>query len=149
MAINNMSVPAKTVAISEYTKKWLWRVFIAISMIIGIIIFSSLVRNCDNQTPEKSLIATQTNIPLASAPVTEWPKLTIPAGGRSERIQLPLGMHHITVIGNNYLLYSVYQDGHECWSFGQETCPDGAVTEYFVTNEVSEMNIVSYAFAPK
>ncbi|MDO8566906.1 MAG: hypothetical protein Q7R58_02000 [bacterium] len=84
-------------------------------------------------------------IPLASSPQSEWPKLVIPAGGRSERVTSPPGMH-LVMSGNNFLLHAVYPDGHEC-SFGQ-SCPNASEIINYATNEAKETNIVSYAFAP-
>lgn len=89
-------------------------------------------------------------IPLVSWPRSSWPKLVIPKGEKVD-ISLPPGMHHVTVLGNDYRLYSRYQDGHECSSFGEETCPDGAVVDYSVENESEreEPNTVFYAFVRK
>lgn len=125
------------------------------TILCGVVVFALLIAwknpgsNDQPEIPAQAGVSVQTSITLASMPVAEWPKLIIPAGGISRRIPLPLGMHHITVIGNVYRLHSVYQDGHECSSFGQETCPEGAVMEYFVTNEADKEEIISYAFVPK
>ncbi len=84
-------------------------------------------------------------IPLASAPQSSWPKLTAVAGGEFAHITVPPKMH-VVMIGNNFRLHNVYQDGHEC-AFG-EHCVDGPLTSVYATNEATEENIISYAFAP-
>lgn len=92
--------------------------------------------------------AVQVQVPLASSPQSSWAKMLISASEEPKRILLPLGMHHINVAGEKYLLHTVYADGHECATFGTETCPDGAVVEYYVTKEVGTETI-SYAFVQK
>ncbi|MCR4276083.1 MAG: hypothetical protein NUV90_01730 [Candidatus Parcubacteria bacterium] len=90
--------------------------------------------------------ATRSEVPLASSPQSSWPKLVIPANGKSERIPVPPGMR-IVMAGNKFLLHNVYRNGNEC-SFNQ-SCPDvGAVAGNYATNEAQETNIVAYAFAP-
>lgn len=89
-----------------------------------------------------------TMIPLASSPRSAWSKVTIPAGGESERIPLPASMHRIRVDGGKYQLYSVYADGKKCAAYGTPTCPDGAVIEYYVVNEEAANQTVLYSFVP-
>ena len=84
-------------------------------------------------------------IPLASSPQSSWPKLTAVAGGKFPHIAVPPKMH-VVMIGNNFRLHNVYQDGHEC-AFG-EPCVDGPLLYVYATNEAKETNIISYAFAP-
>ena len=84
-------------------------------------------------------------IPLESAPQSSWPKLTAVAGGEFAHIAVPPKMH-VVIIGNNFRLHNVYQDGHEC-AFG-ERCVDGPLAFVYATNEAKETNIISYAFAP-
>lgn len=86
------------------------------------------------------------DIPLASAPQSSWPKLVIPAGGRSELVPVPPGMY-IVMAGSGFINHTIYRDGHEC-SFNGTQCPGGAVAGNYATNETQETNIVSYAFAP-
>lgn len=86
------------------------------------------------------------DIPLASAPQSSWPKLVIPAGGRSELVPVPPGMY-IVMAGSGFINHTIYRDGHEC-SFSGTQCPGGAVAGNYATNETQETNIVSYAFAP-
>ena len=92
-----------------------------------------------------SLYGPHSEIPLANAPRSSWPKLTMPAGGVSPRIAVPPNMH-VVMIGNEFLLHNVYQDGHEC-TFG-EPCINGPLAAVYATNQATETNIISYAFAP-
>lgn len=87
----------------------------------------------------------QSEIPLATAPQSSWPKLVIPANGRTGIITVPPQMH-IKMNGNDFLLHNAYQDGREC-AFG-ESCVAGPLKGNYATNEVDRENIVSYAFAP-
>ncbi|MDE2173300.1 MAG: hypothetical protein KGJ31_01715 [Patescibacteria group bacterium] len=87
---------------------------------------------------------TRSNIPLASAPQSSWPKLVMAAAGESARIAVPLKMH-VVMVGSNFLLHNVYQDGHEC-AFG-ESCADGSLASVYATNKADETNVISYAFA--
>lgn len=88
------------------------------------------------------------SIPLASSAQASWTKLVIPAGvgGKSALIPVPPGMY-IVMAGNKFLNHTVYRDGSEC-SFVGTPCPNGAVAGNYATNEATEANIVSYAFAP-
>ncbi|MDP1707200.1 MAG: hypothetical protein Q8L30_01460 [bacterium] len=83
-------------------------------------------------------------IPLASMPQSEWPKLVIPAPGRSKLIPVPQGMHVKMVGGNKFRLYTVYQDGREC-AFG-DSCPISPQKGVYAKNEAEETIIVSYAY---
>lgn len=92
----------------------------------------------------------RSEIPLASSPQSSWPKLVIPAGGRSERIPVPQSMH-VVMGGENFRFHCVYRDGHE-ESFGKggSSCSDGNMPYVYATNENSkDVNIVSYAYATK
>lgn len=89
----------------------------------------------------------------ANKPHSKWERLWIPAGGTSEFIPLPYGMHNVVVRGAKYQLYTTYEDGRECHSFGEATCPDGGVTGNYIVNE-AEKDIVYndtffYAFVSK
>ena len=95
-------------------------------------------------SPHKQQLAH--TIPLASSPQSEWPKLVIPAGGRSEQVQVPHGMRMV-MAGSKFRLHTVYQDGRDC-TFGGEQCPDGAVVGNYAVNEAGETIVVSYAFIP-
>ena len=103
----------------------------------------------DSPSPSKPPVAAMPKIPLTTAPQAEWSKLTIPPGGKSERIPLPNGMYKIYVAGDKYKLYSVFADGSECGAFGVSTCPDGAVIEYYVVNEATKTDVISYAFVSR
>lgn len=92
--------------------------------------------------------ATSAAVPLATAPKSQWLKLTIEPRGRGD-IQLPSGMHHFVVTGDKYRVHTVYADGRDCDTFGKETCPDGAVVEYYVSNDATEKNTILYAFVPQ
>ncbi len=116
---------------------------LAVVTILAVIIWEP---GTPSKPPER---ATRSEVPLASAPRSTWLKLVVDPGGTSKRIPLPLRMHHIVVAGNKYQLHTVYADGRECASFGKETCPEGAVTEYYVTNEAQDKDILSYAFVSK
>src|SRR5450756_333277 len=52
----------------------------------------------------------QSAIPLASSPQSSWPKLIIPAGGKSERIVYMPDMQNIrlVILGNNYRVHNIY-----------------------------------------
>ena len=89
--------------------------------------------------------ATRTEVPLASSPQSSWPKLVIPAGGKSELIAVPPGMH-IVMNGNNFRVHNVYTDGKDC-AFG-ESCIAGPLVGNYAKNEAQTTNIVVYAFAP-
>lgn len=102
------------------------------------------------QQPERAAYSTppaSTAVPLVTEPKSGWSRLSVEAGGRGY-IQLPSGMHHVVVTGDKYRLHTVYADGHECDTFGRETCPDGAVVEYYVSNEATEKNTILYSFVP-
>jgi hypothetical protein len=88
--------------------------------------------------------ATRSEVPLASSPQSTWPKLVIPAGGRSELIPVPQGMHVTMVGGNKFRLHTVYQDGSEC-AFG-DSCPISPQKGVYAKNEATDTNIVSYAY---
>lgn len=80
----------------------------------------------------------------ASSPQSTWPRLVLPAGGRSESITVPPGTRMVAV-GNNFLLHNVYPGGREC-SFGQ-SCPDvSEVSGVYITNESKETNTILYSF---
>jgi hypothetical protein len=81
-------------------------------------------------------------IPLASAPQAKWPKITIPAGGKTELIPIPPNMHSVVYGGKAHY---VYTDGRDCAS--GSSCPDGSLAGMYIANEGKEKIIVSYAFA--
>jgi hypothetical protein len=143
---NNKSVPASAVVIPADVKKWVLRVFIAITIIACIAIIASLVRSGNHGQNKKDK---PRDTPLASQPVSEWAKLTIPVGGKSRIISVPPGMHAV-VTGTRATLHTVYTDGHESEiaieSAGSN--PDGPIAGIYVTNEAKTPNIVYYAFAP-
>ncbi len=85
-------------------------------------------------------------VPLASLPESDWPKLVIPAGGKSEIISRPSGMG-VKLKGYQFLDYSVYPDGTECSMQLSGSCPQGSYGVY-VKNQTSRTNVVSYAFVP-
>jgi len=97
---------------------------------------------------EPTKIAKQPEIPLTSMDVSEWPKLTIPAKGKSGHIPVPPGMR-MAVNGSRIRVHTMYSDGQECVSASEgsgQSCPNGIVTGTYVTNEANETNIVSYAY---
>ncbi len=97
-----------------------------------------------NEPPKPPEQAARSEIPLASSPQSEWPKLVIPAGGRSENIPVPPYMHAM-FIGNNFRVHNVYQDRSEC----SESCTDGPLAAVYVTSkDTKNQNIVSYYYAP-
>lgn len=98
--------------------------------------------------PEKASVA----LPQGSLPQSAWSQVVIPAGvgKRSQDIPLPLGMHHIVTngVGNgSFKLHSVYGNGRQECTFGN-SCPDGDVTGYYLTNEGPAEKTVLYAFVP-
>ncbi|MFA5744774.1 MAG: hypothetical protein WC887_01010 [Candidatus Paceibacterota bacterium] len=96
-------------------------------------------------TDQHRAVSAQASIPLASAPVAEWPKIILPPGGKSELIPVPSGMH-IVMNGDDFLLHNVYTDGHES-AFGEPSCVDGPLAGAYATNKTRKTNIVSYAFS--
>lgn len=116
--------------------------WVMLALLIALPLWSWIATPSDSTSQQ----AAHSEIPLASSPQSSWPKLAIPANGKSERIPVPPGMR-IVMAGNKFLLHNVYRDGNEC-SFNQ-SCPDiGAVAGNYATNEAQETNIVAYAFAP-
>ncbi len=83
-------------------------------------------------------------IPLASLPRTEWPKLVIPAGGRSETVSRPSGMR-IRMSGANFEHYMVFADGSICPS--AQPCTTGSIGS-FAQNESGATNTIIYAYEP-
>jgi|GEM_PF-3325549 len=86
-----------------------------------------------------------TNVSQANTPVSEWKKIVLPPGGKSELIPVPLHMH-IVMDGENFLLHNVYQDGHERTFGGVRAA--GPLVGAYATNKVNEKNTISYSFAP-
>ncbi|MEK7086552.1 MAG: hypothetical protein AAB709_02345 [Patescibacteria group bacterium] len=129
----------------KYQKMLRWTILVFLIVLPAWSWVSSLSAPTSASAPQH---AVRTEIPLASSPQSSWAKLSISAGEEPIRIPLPLGMHHIDVAGKEYLLHTVYADGHECASFGKETCPDGAVVEYYVS-KATGIEMISYAFVPK
>jgi len=118
-------------------------------LFIGFPIIGWFIGIGNHPKPRVATVSRQTNsIPLASAPVAEWPKLVIPPKGSLELPRSPSKMH-IIVHGRNANLHTVYTNGHECVipveSDGSN--PDGPVAKEYVTNEMSEENVISYAFS--
>jgi len=149
---NKSTLVSSPVTVSADTRKWVLRVIIALGMIVGVTLFSSLVRDCNHKqdTEEKAKnIAgtTTTRIPLASAPIAEWPKLVLEPGG-SEQIPVLYGMQTI-VEGSRADIHTVYADGseHVVLIESGRSNPDGQIVRAYVTNRMQETNIVSYAFA--
>jgi len=87
----------------------------------------------------------RSEIPLASAPLSSWPKLVIPANGKSGRISVPPEMHVITTDEVGSRLHNVYQDGSEC----VEACTDGPLAGVYITNDSGKEITISYSFAHK
>jgi len=88
-----------------------------------------------------------TVVPLASTSPSSWPKLVIPARGRSELVPIPLNMR-IVMDGDQFDLHTVYTDGRDCSFKESGICPLGAYVGSYAVNKASETNVVSYAFAP-
>lgn len=145
-ATAGMGAPASAPAATS-TKKWYWKYFWAILILVGGVALSILVVLpiwnwlSSPSTPQRAA----GTIPLASSPQSEWPKLIIPAGGRSETISVPTRMH-IVMTGNDFRVHNVYVDGSEC-TFG-DSCVAGPLVGNYVTNEAQRTNTVIYAFAP-
>lgn len=116
---------------------------LAIAM-VGALVVLPLVHAIWDESSSSQQV-TRSEVPLASSPQSEWQKLVIPAGGRSELIRRPAGMK-VRMAGDNFLLHMVYWDGKEC-SFRQMPCPESPIGVY-AKNEAMETNIVSYAFVP-
>lgn len=93
--------------------------------------------------------AEHTGIPLSSWPVSDWPQLVIPAGGRSELIPIRPGKR-VEIIGKGIRVHCVYRDRREIdYGEGEEACPPGDMPFVYATDISSEgPNIVLYAFAP-
>lgn len=90
--------------------------------------------------------AVQVQVPLASSPQSSWPKLAVPANGKSEIIPLPSGMR-VVWAGYQFRNYTMYPDGHECAFNGTTPCPNGGTGTY-ANNEANVVNVIAYAFAP-
>lgn len=153
MTTTNKITPSSKVAASVGVRKWALRVIVVLAVVISIAIIASLVHKHNAQ---KQLTASQSSsrseVPLASAPLSSWSKLVIPANGKSERFPVPPGMRPM-VSGSRLRVHSAYSDGHECVRAsegeGSETvCPNGIVTGVYVTNVANEPNMVSIAFEP-
>lgn len=151
MTATYKAMQAPAVPPSPESKKWVVRTFAAIAIALTILYLSLLVREGDQQTPVAKASHEQSEATLATASVTKSKllTLTIPAGSKSKRLPLPFDMHNIVVSGIKYRLYTVYQDGHECSSFGKETCPDGSIEYYYIKNEMPREDSISYTFVPK
>jgi len=136
--------------IKDATMKKTSRTFLSIVVFlvaIGFPVWNWVVEQSRVSTPASR----QVEIPLASAPISTWPKIILQPGGKSERIPVPPGMRAM-VDGSRLCVHTVYSDGHECVRASEgegsgTVCPDGQVTGAYVTNEAKETNIVSYAFA--
>ena len=87
--------------------------------------------------------SSRTEVPLASSPQSEWSKLVIPAGRKSQFVPRPSGMK-IRMAGQNFEGFNVFE-GSEC-SF-LKTCPEGSLGAY-ARNLSEEENIISYAYVP-
>ncbi len=85
----------------------------------------------------------RSEIPLASSPQSEWPKLVIPSGGKSQFVPRPSGMK-ISMAGKNFEGFNVFESS-EC-SF-LKTCPEGSLGAY-ARNLSEKENIISYAYVP-
>lgn len=95
-------------------------------------------------TPQQAQQPTRVEVPLASSPQSEWPKLAIPVD-KSEFIQRPPGMK-VRIAGYDFVPYVTYVDGSECPG-RERQCPEGS-TGVRVQNEALGKNIVAYAFVP-
>lgn len=93
-------------------------------------------------------ISAQANIPLVSAPATEWPEIVL-LPGKSEKIPRRRGMY-IILHGHRATLHVVYADGNEFVApiESNEMAPSGQIVDVYVTNEMkNETNIISFAYA--
>lgn len=142
---SNKSAPASVPSVPASVKKWLLLAFITLVVVICIVLIASVKRDRAKVAQAIPQYQQQTTIPLATSPQSSWPKLVIPANGKSQDIVVPAGMH-ITLIGDGFVLHSIYVDGHECTS--KEICPNGYITGTFITNEAPTANTIAYAFTP-
>lgn len=115
--------------------------WVMLALLIALPVWSWIVT--PSATPQQ---ATRSEIPLASSPQSSWPKLAVPAGGKSEVIPLPPDMRVIWA-GYQFRNYTVYPGGHECAFNGTTPCPNGGTGTY-ANNEANVVNVVAYAFAP-
>jgi hypothetical protein len=99
--------------------------------------------------PDSKVASSPAEIPVVSSRPSEWkqwewPKLVIPAGGRSELIPAKQGKL-VYMDGVGFTSHTVYRDGTDC-AFSGTPCPNGDVIGVYATNELSTTNIVSYAY---
>lgn len=71
-------------------------------------------------------INSPSSTPKSQAPLT----FSMPPGGRT--VLIPANRKHVVMDGDNFLLHSVYRDGHECAS--NERCKDGPLAGVYATN---------------
>ncbi len=93
-----------------------------------------------HQPPRMTSAPEKPRIPLTSD--AAWPKLVIPAGGRSTLIPVPVGMHAVINEGEGHP-HVVYADGRDC----DENCPSGNLIGFYVSNPTNEEITVFYAFS--
>src|SRR6185436_16397605 len=91
----------------------------------------------------------RSEVPLTSQPKSEWLKLTIPAGDKSELIPVP-PTGRVEAFGEDIRVHCVYRGGKKEVSFGkgEAPCPKGDMPFVYVTNlNTDGPNIILYAHA--
>lgn len=150
----NKIIPSSQVVPSSDVRKWVPRVVIALAVIITIAIIASVVHKHNAQKQLSARPSSRSEIPLASAPLAEWPRLTLPAtvGGR---VDIPVHPGKRPLInGDQVRIHSVYRDNTECIraSEGDESnvlCNRGNAVAVYVTNKIASENMISYAYEEK
>jgi len=133
--------------------KWIG-IVVAIATVVAVV--SLGVRDLPHEELLKQVVSHVKEIPLASSPQSSWPTLAIPAKGKLELIphlysQYPAarvaGMRvKVTGSKDSFRLHIVYADGNEC-VIPDEACASDGLVGMYVTNELSEINLISYAFS--
>jgi len=136
-----IKINEKSFGTAAKTLQWILAVMVFI-VLIGFPVWSWLAK-------PNSHSGACSEIPLASEPVSAWPKLVMPAGGKSKNVPVPQGMH-VVMNGEDFHFHCVYLNGHDI-SFGKGgSCPSGNMPFVYATNDrVDEQNIVSYAYEKK
>lgn len=132
-----------------------WAIWVASVILVALLVVHLVAGQSSTIPPHRPVHSGRSALlkkPPANQPHSRWKRVWVPAGSRSAFIPLPYGMHNIVVQGEKYQLYTRYEDGYECHSFGDATCPDGEVTGNYIVNEAGEDSAPNdaflYAFVP-
>jgi hypothetical protein len=91
---------------------------------------------------------TRAEVPLASRPFSEWARITLGPGEKSNTIQIPVGKR-LKIEGVGFKIHVNYVGRPQCVrEIPGPECPDGHVAGVFFTNTDSRVNTLIYALAP-